>query len=35
MRCNWILAEAKFGIILEESQWDAIEFGLRQNLELS
>ena len=35
MTCSWNFAETKFGFVLEETQWDAIEFGLRQNLELS
>ena len=35
MRCNWILAETKFGIVFEEVRWDAIEFGLRHSLEMS
>ena len=35
MRCNWKLAETKFGIVFEEVRWDAIEFGLRHSLEMS
>ena len=35
MRCNWNLTETKFGIVLEDFQWDAIENWLRQNLEVS
>ena len=35
MRCNWVSAETQFGIVLEKFWWDAIEFWLRHNLELS
>ena len=35
MKCNEILAKTQFGIVLEQFRWDAIEFGLRHNLEKS
>ena len=35
MRCDWILAETQFGIVLGYFQSDAIGIGLRHNLELS
>ena len=35
MRCKGISAKTQFGIVLEKLQRDAIDFGLRQNLELS
>ena len=35
MRCDWILSETQFGIVLGYFQSDAIGIGLRHNLELS
>ena len=35
MRCDWVLAETKFGIVLEEIRWDAIEIWLWISLEMS
>ena len=35
MRCDWVLAETKFGIVLEEIRWDAIELLLWISLEMS
>ena len=35
MRCNWTLAQTKFGMAMKLFWWDAIESWLRQNFELS
>ena len=35
MRCDWVLAETKFGIVLEKFPWDATEIWLGHSLELS
>ena len=35
MRCDWILAKTKFGIVLGFFQSDAMGIGLGYNLELS
>ena len=35
MRCDWILAQTQFGIVLGSFQSDAMGIGLRHNLELS
>ena len=35
MRCNWILAKTQSGKISEWFRWDAMEFRLRHNLQLS